>query len=231
MSGGLGDDTQIGGAGTDTIYAQPGRRRVVRRFRQRPALGARQCRRAAAGRRHAARRGRQRHVLHTRRGARPHRLRERHEGQRAARPVDVIVDATAANPKGSCETVKRAAPKAKEDASENSRESPDGRPRRGLTRQAPRGPGVHRDTTGSCGSGDHPRLRSRHFARAARPPCEPFATRRSHSRAVYNAARRQIVNSVSSPLNARSSRRSSVNPERRATARDGSLAGAITAST
>jgi hypothetical protein len=43
--------------------------------------------------------------------------------------VDVIVDATAANPKGSCETVTRAAPKAKEDAPENARESPsdDGR--------------------------------------------------------------------------------------------------------
>ena len=38
--------------------------------------------------------------------------------------VDVIVDATAANPKGSCETVTRAAPKAKEDAPENARESP-----------------------------------------------------------------------------------------------------------
>jgi hypothetical protein len=38
--------------------------------------------------------------------------------------VDVIVDATPANPKGSCETVTRAAPKAKEDAPENSRESP-----------------------------------------------------------------------------------------------------------
>ena len=38
--------------------------------------------------------------------------------------VDVIGDATAANPKGSCETVTRAAPKAKEDAPENARESP-----------------------------------------------------------------------------------------------------------
>ena len=38
--------------------------------------------------------------------------------------VDVIVDATPANPKGSCETVTRAAPKAKEDAPENARESP-----------------------------------------------------------------------------------------------------------
>ena len=37
----------------------------------------------------------------------------------------MIVDATAANPKGSCETVKRAAPKAKEDARENKRESPE----------------------------------------------------------------------------------------------------------
>ena len=39
------------------------------------------------------------------------------------------MDATAANPKGSCETVTRAAPKAKEDAPENARESPsdDGR--------------------------------------------------------------------------------------------------------
>ena len=39
--------------------------------------------------------------------------------------VDVIVDATPANPKGSCETVKRAAPKANEDAPENKRESPE----------------------------------------------------------------------------------------------------------
>ena len=36
----------------------------------------------------------------------------------------MIVDATPANPKGSCETVTRAAPKAKEDAPENARESP-----------------------------------------------------------------------------------------------------------
>jgi Ca2+-binding RTX toxin-like protein len=43
--------------------------------------------------------------------------------------VDVIVDATAVNTKGSCETVSRAAPRAKEDAPENARESPtdDGR--------------------------------------------------------------------------------------------------------
>ena len=39
--------------------------------------------------------------------------------------VDVIMDATPADPKGSCETVTRAAPKAKQDAQENSRESPE----------------------------------------------------------------------------------------------------------
>jgi len=38
--------------------------------------------------------------------------------------ADAIADATPANPKGSCETVTRAAPKAKEDAPENARESP-----------------------------------------------------------------------------------------------------------
>ena len=36
--------------------------------------------------------------------------------------VDVIVDATSANPKGSCEVVKRAAPKPKEDNEENDEE-------------------------------------------------------------------------------------------------------------
>jgi hypothetical protein len=38
--------------------------------------------------------------------------------------VDVIADATPAAPKGSCEEVTRAAPKAKEDKPENDRESP-----------------------------------------------------------------------------------------------------------
>ena len=38
--------------------------------------------------------------------------------------VDVVGDATPAAPKGSCETVTRAAPKAKEDKPENDRESP-----------------------------------------------------------------------------------------------------------
>jgi hypothetical protein len=38
--------------------------------------------------------------------------------------VDVIVDFTPANPKGSCEIVKRAAPRKREDRTENSRESP-----------------------------------------------------------------------------------------------------------
>jgi len=36
----------------------------------------------------------------------------------------VIVDATPAAPNGSCETVKREAPKPKQDDSENKRESP-----------------------------------------------------------------------------------------------------------
>jgi Ca2+-binding RTX toxin-like protein len=38
--------------------------------------------------------------------------------------TDVIADATAANPKGSCETVKRAAPKRRQDDPENKTESP-----------------------------------------------------------------------------------------------------------
>jgi Ca2+-binding RTX toxin-like protein len=37
--------------------------------------------------------------------------------------VDVIVDATAGNPQGSCEVVKRAAPKSREDREENDEEN------------------------------------------------------------------------------------------------------------
>ena len=38
--------------------------------------------------------------------------------------VDAIADATASNPKGSCETVRRAAPKKGQDATENKTEGP-----------------------------------------------------------------------------------------------------------
>ena len=112
MSGGRGDDTQIGGAGGDTIYANLG---VDKTFG-----GSGNDRLWALAAADVALPGVD--TLHGEDGNDTFRTRDGEPDHIDCGPgtkdnaqldlVDVIVDATAANPKGSCETVKRAAPKA-----------------------------------------------------------------------------------------------------------------------
>ena len=123
MSGGLGDDTQVGGAGSDTIFANRGADESFG--------GAGNDRLWALASADAALPGVDtlhgedgNDTFHTRDNE-PDRIDCGNGKDRALLDlVDVIVDATAANPNGSCETVTRAAPKASEDSPENRRESP-----------------------------------------------------------------------------------------------------------
>ena len=121
MSGGFGDDTQSGGPGDDTIFANRGRDTtsggpgndhlwaLARARRRRPERHAR---------RHAARRRRRRRHPHARRRAGRRQLRRRND--RAILDFkDVIEDATAANPKGSCELVERRPARRKDSRSED----------------------------------------------------------------------------------------------------------------
>ena len=178
MSGGLGDDTQIGGSGSDTIY---GNRGVDESFGGSGndklwalagadvALPGVDTLHGEDGNDTFYTRDGEPDIIDCGTGTKDNALLDR---------VDVIIDATPANPKGSCETVKRAAPKAKAGRAGEQPRVAGGRPQRGLIAVR--------------------RLRSLLQALRRRPNVGATAS-----------SRRQIANSVSSPLNSRSSRRCS----------------------
>jgi len=124
MAGGTGDDTQNGGSGNDLIFANLGQdttfggegndRLWAMAFADVAQPGIDTLHGEGGG-----------DSFYTRDGE-PDRI-DCGPGKDNARldTVDVIVDATPANPKGSCETVSRAAPKAGDDRAENARESPE----------------------------------------------------------------------------------------------------------
>jgi Ca2+-binding RTX toxin-like protein len=123
ISGGFGDDVLMGDSGNDTIYGNTG---VDQLFG-----GAGNDSLFALAGADASLPGAD--VVHGETGNDSIHTRDNEPdlvdcgpGKDSARLdfVDVIFDATPANPKGSCETVTRAAPKKGEDAAENKRESP-----------------------------------------------------------------------------------------------------------
>jgi Ca2+-binding RTX toxin-like protein len=128
MSGGTGDDTQHGGAGNDKIFANLGQDTTygdagnddlwaLARGDVAPGPGVDQVGDTLDG-------GPGNDTFHTRDGEVDRVTCGDGNDTALLDNVDVITDATAENPKGSCETVVRHAPRAKDTASEDAQQSP-----------------------------------------------------------------------------------------------------------
>jgi Ca2+-binding RTX toxin-like protein len=124
ISGGVGDDVLVGGPGNDVVYGNQGADQLIGGAGNDTLWGLALADVPQPG--VDVLRGEDGNDVFRTRDGEPD-LIDCGAGRRDRALIDfadVVVDATAARPKGSCETVIRAAPKAKEDAPENARESP-----------------------------------------------------------------------------------------------------------